>query len=62
MWIGYWWGQWAQGRRGGGAGLRPPRGSDAAAGTAEQQQAEWGGGEGYCRKLFGADGVVGENV
>lgn len=35
MWAGYWWGQWTQGRRQAGVGLRPPRGSDAAAGAAE---------------------------
>lgn len=47
----------------GGAGLRPPRGSDAAAGATEPAtgRVEWGWGGGHCRELFGAELVASGN-
>jgi len=62
VWAGYWRGSWAQGRRWGGACLRPPRGSDAAAGAAEPAAGRVGWGWRVLQGLFGAERVASGNV
>lgn len=62
VWAGYWRGSWAQGRRWRGARLRPPRGSDAAAGAAEPAAGRVGWGWRVLQGLFGAERVASENV